>query len=256
MSDTPFLVRYGATVGVATLAALIAATPGAFRWSAAGDIDAARAWLTLAGLLLLPMLVLIPVLRLARDGLRARTEADGSRGLERLAGAALLVCTWLWVLSTFGAVLREKTHQHALGAVTFAVFALVALVFLALVARRLVTLLVVLRERRALVGTIVTVSAFVLSMVLLGARIARAAPDLTPRGRATLVDGLAIALAVAFAARKTFEDRRTLARIGPPVAVCLFVVSMHALVTSLPTAAMQQACPLDFTLIRGFAHLS
>jgi hypothetical protein len=257
MSDTPFLVRFGATVGVATLAALVAAMPGAFRLSPAGDIDALRAWLTLAGLLLLPMLLLVPLVRLARDGLRGVTPSDESRGLERLAAAALLVCTWLWTLSTFGAVLREKTHQHALSAVTFAVFALFALVFLVLVARRLVTLLVIMRQRRALAGTLVTVGVVVLSVGLLGARVARAASDLTPVGRATLVDGLAIALAVAFAARKTFEDRRMLARMGPPAAVCLFVVSMHTLVTSIPAvAAIQQACPVYFALIRGFAHLS
>jgi hypothetical protein len=256
MSDTPFLVRFGATVGVATLAALVAATPGAFRLSSAGDIDALRAWLTLAGLLLLPMLLLVPLVRLARDGLRGVTPSDGSRGLERFAAAALLVCTWLWMLSTFGAVLREKTHQYALSAVTFAVFALFALVFLVLVARRLVTLLVIMRQR-AFAGTLVTVGVVLLSVVLLGARVARAAPDLTPGGRATLVDGLAIALAVAFAARKTFEDRRILARLGPPGAVCLFVVSMHTLVTSVPAgAAMQQACPVYFALIRGFAHLT
>jgi hypothetical protein len=257
MSDTPFLVRFGATVGVATLAALVAATPGAFRLSAAGDVDAVRAWLTLAGLLLLPMLALVPLARAARDGLRALTPSEGSRGLERLASAALMVCTWLWSLSIVGAVLREKTHQRALGAVTLAVVAIVTLAFLALVARRLVTLFVVLRERRLAVGTLVTVTAIVLSLVLLGARIARAAPDLTLGGRATLVDGLAIALTVAFAARKTFEDRRILAWMGPPAAVCLFVVSMHTLVTSVPAMiTLEQACPVYFALLRGFARLT
>jgi hypothetical protein len=259
MSDTPFLVRFGATVGVATLAALVAATPGAFRLSAAGDVDAVRAWLTLAGLLLLPMLALVPLARAARDGLRALTPSEGSRGLPiaQSASAALMVCTWLWILSIVGSVLRDKTHQRALGAVTLAVVALVTLAFLALVARRLVTLFVVLRQRRLAVGTLVTITATILSLVLLGARVARAAPDLTLGGRATLVDGLAIALTVAFAARKTFEDRRILARIGPPAAVCLFVVSMHTLVTSVPAMiAMEQACPVYFALLRGFARLT
>jgi hypothetical protein len=256
MAQAPFLVRFGATVGAATLGGLLATTVSALRMSTEGGIDVARAWLTLTGLVLLPMLVVIPITRLARDGLRGFLRADGSRALERVAAAAVFACTWLWVLSALGAMLREKTHQRALGAVTFAITAIVTMGFLAFVARRLATILATLRERRRATGTFASSAAIVLSLALLGLRVAHAAPDLTFEGRATLVDGLALALAVAFAAQKTFDEGRSLSRIGPPAAVCMFVVCVHTLVTSTGAmAAMEHASPVYFALLRVFARI-
>jgi len=215
-----------------------------------GDVDVARAWMTLAGLLVVPMLALVPLARLARDGLRG-VASEQAHGLERVSGAAVFACTWLWLLSAFGAALRDKTHQRALGAVTFAIFAVVTLVFVALVARRLVVILVALGQRRRDIGTAVAIVALVLSLALLGLRVARAAPSLTFGGRATLVDGFAVALAVAFGARKAFEGQRVLARVGPPLAACLIVVALHTLLTSASaTSTLELACPVYFALIR------
>ncbi len=264
MQAAPFLVRFGATVGVVTLAALLAAAPGAVRLSSAGEVDWVRAWLTLAGLLILPMLVMVPIARFARDGLHALFPTREGQGLERVAGVLVFACTWLWLLSAFGAALRDQTHQRSLGAVTFAVFAIVTLAFLALVAKRLVTILRAVRARRRDVGNAVAALAIGLPFLLLALRVARAAPDLTLGGRATLIDGFAITLAVAFAARKSFEPPPSggeppqkssiLTRVGPPAAVCLVIVSMHTLVTSLPALhALEHACPLYLLLLRGFA---
>ena len=253
-SRAPWLARFGATVGVAALAALLSSAPGALRMGATGEVDGTRAWLVLAGLAIAPMLLLVPVARLARDGLRGFL---GPGSLERVTAAVVFSCTWLWTLSVVGALLRAKTHHRALGGATFALLAVVSFVLLATTSRRLGVIVAAVRERRPTLGTAIGASAAGLSLVLLALRIARAAPQLPPLHRATLVDGIAFALALAFVARRSFDDRRTLSRIGPPIAVCLIAVSMHALVTSVSAVdAMQHAAPVHFLLLTGFAHLS
>jgi len=250
----PFLTRFGTTVGVAALAALLGSAPGALRMSTTGQIDATRAWLVLAGLAVAPMLVLVPLARLARDGLRG---FFGPGALGRVTAVVVFSSTWLWTLTVAGAVLRAKTHQRALGGATFALVALGAGVFFALTARRLGVIVAAVRERRPTLGVAIAAVAAGLSLLLLGLRIARAAPQLPQLHRAAFVDGIACALALAFVARRSLDDRRVLSRIGPPVAVCLIAVSMHALVTSLPAVdAMQRTAPVHFALLQGFAHLS
>jgi hypothetical protein len=255
MSEPPFLVRFGGTIGVATAASLLAAAPGALRLASMSDIGTVRAWLTLAGLMLLPMLVAIPVGRMAREGLRGfqPAEGEGAGALVRVAAVAFFVCTWLWFLSAFGAALRDKTHHRALGAVTFAFFCAASGGLLAMVARRLATILSSIRKHARSLGTAVALLVVVLSVGLVGLRIAHAASFLSFGSRATLVDGLAALLAMAFAVRRSFDAPRLLSRVGPPAAVCVLVVSMHTLAT-VPAALMgiEHACPLFFTLARFF----
>ncbi len=255
-SRSPWLVRFGGTVGTATVAALLASLPAALRLQAAG-VDVIRAWLTPAGLAIAPMLLLVPLTRLAREGLRGFVSTDGSRALERVAAAMVFAGTWLWFLSALGAQLRDKTHHRALGAVTFALAALVSLVVIGLVARRLAVILTKVRERSNTLGLVAAVLAIVLSALALALRLARGAPDLSPAARATLIDGFAFALALAFSARKSFELRPILSRVGPPAAVCILVLAMHTLATSsTAVVALEQTCPVHFALLKGFASLS
>lgn len=250
----PSLVRFGGTVGAAVLAALVGSSPGALRLAATTDLGVLRAWLTLAGLALAPMLVLVPLARLAREGLRGMSS--GERALERVASAVFFACSWLWFLAFVGGVLRQKTHQHALAAVTFALLALGAAAFLALVARRLAVIFVALRSSKRALGTAVAVSVSALSVLALGLRVARSAPNLSGGARAMLVDGLALALALAFFARKTFDERRLVARVGPPVAVVLLIVAMQTVATSgAAVSSLAGACPLHFALLRAFGKL-
>ncbi len=252
---SPWLVRFGGTVGAATLAALLASIPAALRLQEAG-VDVIRAWLTPSGLAIAPMLLLVPLARLARDGLRGFLSADGARALERVAAAMVFAGTWLWFLSALGAQLREKTHHRALGAVTFALAALGSMVVLALVARRLAVILATLRDKHRAIGTAAAIAAITLSALALALRLGRGAPVLAPEVRATLVDGLAFALALAFAARKSLEARTLVARIGPPAAVCILVLAMHTLATTNAVVALEQTCPLHFALLKGFARLA
>jgi len=251
------LTRFGGTVSVAMIAALLAAMPASLRMRG-GGVDILSAWLTLGGLAIAPMLLLIPLTRMAREGLRGVAQQGGeSRALERTAAAMVFAGTWLWFLSALGAQLREKTHHRALGAVTFAIIAAVALVAIALVARRLAIILTTLREKRRDLGTGAAVAVVVLSAAVLALRVARGAPALDEGARAMLVDGFAFALALAFFARKTFEDRVLVPRLGPPAAVCILVVAMHTLGTSQAALrALEQLCPLHFAILSGFARLA
>jgi hypothetical protein len=252
-----FLTRFGGTVSVAMIAALLAATPATMRMRE-GGVDLLRAWLTLGGLAIGPMLLLIPLARLAREGLRSVSQQQGeSRALERTAAAMVFAGTWLWFLSALGAQLRDKTHHRALGAVTFAIIAAISLVAIALVARRLAIILTALRENRRALGTGVALAAIVLSAAILALRVARGAPELDDGARAMLVDGFAFALALAFFARKTFQERVIVPRLGPPAAVCILVVAMHTLATSEGALrALEQLCPLHFAILSGFARLA
>jgi len=255
MERSPWLSRFGCTVGVATLAALLASAPAALRLTGTGDLDVARAWLTTAGLLVGPMLVLVPLARLARESLRGLLGEGGA--LERASAATFFVCAWLWIAQAVGAALRAQTHQRALGGVTFAVFVVVAFVVLGFVARRLARVLVAVRARFRALGAFGALAIALLASALLGLRIAHTAASLDDTARAALVDGVAIALSLAFFARKTFDDRRVLSRVGPPLAVLALVVSMHTLATSLPAlGALEHVCPVHFAVMQVFARLS
>jgi len=252
-----FLTRFGGTVSVAMIAALLASMPATMRIRE-GGVDLLRGWLTLGGLAIAPMLLLIPLARLAREGLRGVSQQAGeSRALERTAAAMVFAGTWLWFLSALGAQLREKTHHRALGAVTFAIGAAVAFVAIALVARRLALILTTLRDKNRQLGTGAALAAIVLSAAVLALRVARGAPELDEGARAMLVDGFAFALALAFFARKTFQERLIVPRLGPPAAVCILVVAMHTIATSdVALRALERLCPLHFAILSGFAHLA
>lgn len=253
--ESPWLSRFGCTVCVATLASFLASAPAALRLAAAGEIDIARSWMTTAGLLIAPMLVLVPLARLARESLRSFVGDTGS--LERAAAAAFFVGTWLWFVQTVAGLLRAKTHQRALGGVTFAFATLVSFVFLAFVARRLARILTTVRTRNRAIGNAAAAFVVILSVVLFGLRILHAAPAMSDATRAGLVDGVAVLLAITFFARKAFDDRRILSRIGPPLAVLALVVSMHTLATvTTATLALERECPVHFAVLKGFARLA
>lgn len=250
MPGTPSLVRIGEIVGGATVASLLAAAPGALRLASTADVGVIHAWLTLAGILLVPMLVLVPLVRLARNGLLGFLPQTESRSLERGAAMSLFACTWLWLLSACGAALRATTHQRALGAVTFAVLAVGSMLALGFVALRLVTILVNLRQRSRQLGTGVALSIVALSLALVALRVGHAAPALPFEARATLIDAFAWALALAFTARKAIEEQRILARWGPPIGVCLLVVAVHTVITGPNVLeGMERGCPLYVAIV-------
>lgn len=224
------VVRFGTAVGLAAVAALACVVPAALRVAStdAGDVRATHAWVALAASALLPMLAAVVVLRGAREGLRA--FAGPGAGL-RLYGVALWMATLLVGLSLFGSMLRATTHHHALAGVTFAFGALAFAVGDALVCVRVVAIARAMPERgrRVLLPAIAIAVGIVLLAV--GVRFVRAAShDAASYAAAgTVVDVLAFALAALFASRRSLVSRRSIALVGPPIAVVVAAVGVAML---------------------------
>lgn len=223
-------MRFGTAVGLAAVAALACVVPAAMRVASsdAGDVGATHAWIALAAAALLPMLAAVVVLRGAREGLRA--FAGPGAGL-RLYGVALWMATLLVGLSLFGSMLRASTHHHALAGVTFAFGALAFAVGDALVCVRVVAIARGMPERgrRVLLPSVAIAVAILLLAV--GVRFVRAAShDAASYAAAgTVVDVLAFALAALFASRRSLVSRRSIALVGPPIAVVVAAVGVAML---------------------------
>jgi len=224
------VVRFGTAVGLAAVAALACVAPAALRVASldAGDIGKMHAWIGLAAAALLPMLAAVVVLRGAREGLRA--FAGAGAGL-RLYVVALWMAVLLVGLSLFGSVLRATTHHHGLAGVTFAFGALAFAVGDALVCVRVFNIARMMPEggRRVLMLALGLAVGIVLLAV--GVRFVRAAShDAASYAAAgTVVDVLAFALAALFASRRSLVSRRSIALVGPPIAVVVAAVGVAML---------------------------
>jgi hypothetical protein len=243
--DTGSLVlHFGTALGLAAAAALAAALPAALRVAAAtGQDGTARAWAGLAAAALAPMVVMVVVLRGAREGLRA----FGGPGAElRAYGVGLWAASLLVTLTFFGSVLRATTHQHALAGVTFALGALALAVGIALACVRVVA---ILRGASAgLRGGLAFALALVLFVALgvVGERFLQGASREPASGPAAgmVVDVLAFSLAALFAARRSLASRRALAVVGPPVAVAIAALGLSALRDPPLRAAIDERAPV------------
>lgn len=238
------VVRFGTAVGLAAVAALACVVPAAMRVASsdAGDVGATHAWVALAAAALLPMLAAVVVLRGAREGLRA--FAGAGAGL-RLYGVALWIATLVVGLSLFGSALRATTHHHALAGVTFAFGALVFAVGDALVCVRVVAIARGLPEggrRVLLVALAIAVGVLLLAV---GVRFVRAAShDAASYAAAgTVVDVLAFALAALFASRRSLVSRRSIALVGPPIAVVVAALGVATLRDAPLRAAIGERAP-------------
>lgn len=238
------LVRFGTAVGLAAVASLACVVPAAMRVASsdAGDVGATHAWLALAASALLPMLAAVVVLRGAREGLRA--FAGPGAGL-RLYGVALWTATLIVGLSLFGSMLRATTHHHALAGVTFAFGALAFAVGDALVCVRVVTIARGMPERGRRIVLLALAIAVGILLLAVGVRFVRAAShDAASYAAAgTVVDVLAFALAALFASRRSLVSRRSIALVGPPIAVVVAAVGVAMLRDAPVRAAIGERAP-------------
>lgn len=216
------LQRLGAVVGVATIAALGAAIPGTIRAASAGD-GALASWALLAGVWMLPALVLVPVFRAARSGVRG---LSGDGGRERVAAAVVWLGAVTIALTRLGALLRRTTHHHALAGVTFAIGAVAIAVVLALFAARAASFAT--RARDAGHGSMgLAVLVAIASLEALA--IVRGVPSSLASGaRAVAVDGAAAVLSLTLATAPWMETRRAIALLGPPLGVACLVVALRS----------------------------
>lgn len=226
-----FGTRVATLLGVSALASLVAAIPAAIRIANAdAGASGARVWLALAAGAVLPAAASVAILRGARGGLRA---FGGDGGGARTFGFGLWLVATFATLVLYGGVLRATTHHHALAGVTFALGALVIAGASALLVGRFVAIAQTQSPgaRTVLFGVLT----FVVTFVLIGGA-APAARVILPRTGGLLLDGLAFAIAVAFASQATFADRRALAFLGPPVAASVLAFGF-AIVHISPTLA-------------------
>ena len=215
------VVRVGHALATAVLCALAAVTPAALRMSSHSEptMGLPRAWILLTGLVVLPMAFTSALLRRAAAGFRGLgpDAADG-----RLVGTLAWGAWMLAFLDVLGATLRAKTHHHALAGVTFALVALGAGLFFALLARRLTNVLRSLEQSaHASAARALTLFVIGLPLLLLAYALRRAGADLDASLRATIVDASALGIAALFGAWLELPPRRELGALGLPVALVL-----------------------------------
>ena len=220
-AEAPALLRVGQALATAVLCALAAVTPAALRLASHTEptMGLPRAWLLLTGLVVLPMAFASALLRRAGAGFRGLgPDAAGGRLVGTLAWGAWMLA----FLDVLGATLRAKTHHHALAGVTFALVALGAGLFFALLGRRLTNAVRSLDQAaHAPLARVLTVVAIGLPLLLLAYALRHAGPDLDAPLRASIVDGSALAITALFGARLELPSRRELGALGLPVALVL-----------------------------------
>ena len=227
------LARIGNAAFAATLAAALSSLPAAVRIAEAGQ-SFVMAWSLLGAIALVPMAALVPIFRAAREGLRA---FDGEGARERIGGFALWAGAVAVVLARFAAILRAKTHHHALAGVTFAIGAIVAAVVLGLFALRAV--------RWARRGGVAHAAVAGLAAVVITVLLVQSVPaGLSPSARAAAIDGTAAMVALLVSASRTLEARRNLTVLGGPIAalfVILALFSSHELRLAVSIAPLHDA---------------
>ena len=244
------VTRFGTVVGAGVLAAIIASIPATLRIGDGGlAMRAMEVWGSLAALASPAAIFGVAVMRRARVGVRIAVGAHGAL----LAGAVLWWCVLeLGVLGAFGAVLRSKTHHHGLAGVTFSIFALASGLVMALLAWRGARALGRADEtvQRGALG-VAALAAF-LAIVLVGVRTARS-PELGTA--ASLVDGLALAVALFFASSPALARVKALAIAGVPVAAIVLVLGLST-VRGQPAleADVARVAPLHAVMLGTVGH--
>lgn len=240
-----FVTRLGTVVGGGVLAAIASSIPAELRIGDGGSVVRAfEQWLALAALATPLAILMVAVLRRAREGLQL---VAGERGPLYAAAALWWAVLELGVLSVFGAVLRAKTHHHGLAGVTFAMLALASGLAVGLLALKGIRMMVRLpaSQHVAALG-IVAVTSFVV-ITLVGLRTSRAEGLHTA---AALVDVLALLVASVIASTKQVSRWRPLALGGLPLAVAILLLGL-ATVKSEPdlNAVLGEGAPVQAFLL-------
>jgi len=195
-------------VGAASLASAFASLPAAVR----ADAGFFRAWAIFTGILLVPALALLAIFRAAREALR------GERSAASVLGVLMWIEALFFVAMRFGAVLRAKTHHHALAGVTFALGTLFVAALFAVFAARAARWAEKSRERTFLLGAV---------SLLMALLVLRGAPELSEKTRAAAIDGAAALVALALGATASWP--KMLAFFAPVGVLCSIVALTEGL---------------------------
>ena len=200
----PWWERAGSSALIAAVWSGFAALSAALRVSSDGDVSAWAAWSFCTACTIPFMLGVIALLRSARTGARAIGGDDGAAKAIAFAAWVLLMTG---ALARFGAVLREKTHHHALAGATFALGALVLGVVLGLLAARVVGWIGSPTSKRIAVGVLAVLA------LLVARQIGRGVATMDPLTRAWVVDVMIASICACFGAL-TPSVTRWPARLG------------------------------------------
>lgn len=236
------LVRFGSAALVAFVVALAATLPGALRACASAHASLFHMWSALGASAAIPALLLVFLLRSARVG---------ARGVSFSPALVLTILFWgvssHLLLSLFGAKLRATTHHHALAGVTYALVACVVIVLLGALSWRAASLV-----HRFVGGGWLRVVVLIVSLIAIVVIAGPAVRNVHPYSE-TLLDSVGLLLFATFGSRSEFE-RRSLARLGPPLFLLLLVLGVWVLRTSFVTEDALAKAPLFspfFTLLGG-----
>ena len=243
-----FVTRFGAVVGLAVAAAAACSVPAAVRVARSlpgveGAVE--QAWFALAAASLPPMLAAVMVLRAAREGLRA-FGGPGAQ-LRITVSYSGLPGSWPSSRSLEARCGGQRTNMPS--RVTYALGAVVLALGVGIVCVRIVAILRGARGevRRAAGIALGAVSAGVLAWNA-GVGFSRAVTSDPASASASgmVLDLLAFILAAFLASRRSvaaFAIRRTLALVGPPIAVALVALGLAALKDGALVAAIRERAP-------------
>lgn len=244
--SAPLSARVGAALALAVPAALVAVLPAALRLASDASWSLVRAWPLLGGIAIVPIALLGLVGRRAYLGWRALGPDDAGLRLAVACGGI----GWLGLLADrLGAVLRAKTHHHALAGVTFALAIVVFGAVLVLVSRRILALLRDLEPRYETLARLIAVAWAAAPVIGLVLALRAAAPDLAPEARAAVIDGAALVLGTILASRTIATPRPALAVAGPLACALLLLVAGIGLREPNLRASLDGAAPLLARLI-------
>lgn len=218
------LLRIGVLIGGGVLSALVASLPAALRLGGEGSLGTLfTRWLILAALCLPLSVSAVAVLRRARVGLR---EIIGDRAKLLIIGVLWWSVIMVGLLAVVGALLRKVTHHHALAGVTFAFFAVIAGIIVALLARRTTGMLDRGGSRLQRVGLSIVGGC---AVVVVGLVLVRTARATELHAAAGLVDAIALSITSIMASSRAFARVKPLAIVGVPVAILVLVVGLTLL---------------------------
>lgn len=234
----------GTVIGGGVVAALAASVPPELRIGDGGSpLRAVEVWFALAAVIAPFAIVVVATFRRARHGLRILVGPSITLFAGTLLWWAVLE---LGLVSVFGAVLKAKTHHRGLAGVTFAFFALVTGILVALFAARGGRMLAKAgNDAHRLALGVAALAAFV-ALILVGARTARNEELQTA---SALVDLLGLSVAAAFASTSAVGRVRAVSILGVPVAAIVVAIGLAAMRDPALRAAFETHAPVHAWLI-------
>lgn len=222
--DASLFERVGFIATGGLCAAVVASLPVAFRTGSEGTLGLVlERWLALSAVTVPIAVATVAIVQRARIGLRMVVG-------QRRAPLALGVLWWaliqMGLLSVFAAVLRKTTHHHALAGVTFALFAVVTGVVVALFAARSTSLLSRGGETAQKLGLRLAAGCACLVVLLVGLRTSRAEGLHTT---AAIADGFAFIVTTMFASSGWIRRFKRMPVVGLPLVGMVIVIGLITL---------------------------